>query len=87
MGKSIYFDSIDFDAGIRAYPSAGTASCAFVGIRHVCIMISTVVHLIGLKRQRLCGTSHNAEIATLASFDVDGNCAFYFCHVGCVIMV
>ncbi len=78
--KSVYLNPVNFDAGIRTYPCAGAASCAVVGIRHVSVMIAAVVDLIGLQRQSVGRTRNDAEIAALASLDVDRDSAFYFCH-------
>ena len=45
---SVYFHTVNFDAGIRTYPGAGCAAGAFVGIGHVCEVIATVVDFVGL---------------------------------------
>lgn len=79
--RLVYLYAIHLDASVRTYPCAGAAACAVLGVSHIRIVIATVVDLIGLQGQSVGGTSHYTEVASLASVDVDGNCALYFCHI------
>ena len=79
-GLFVYFHAIYLDASVGAYPGARAAAGAAVGVGHIGEVVSAVVHFVGLKRQSIGRAGDHTKIASLASFDVDGNCSFYFCH-------
>jgi len=75
----IHFLLVNRDAGIRADNRTRCASDA--GIGHImAIDISSVVHFVGCKCQRMCRASHDTQVASFATFFVNDDGSFYFAH-------
>lgn len=71
---------VNGDTSVRAYDSTRCTADAGFGTRVVAVGIALVVYLGLCELDGIGRTSHNTEIAALATFGVDNDSSFNFCH-------
>lgn len=81
------YHAVHCDASVGA--DCGTRGAAYAGFR--CgvdgIVVSSVVHILGLQREHVAGTRYHAQVTALASFAVNVHSTYNSCHNYCVSTV
>lgn len=79
---------VDFDAGVGANQGAGCTAYAGLRVLWIGEMVASVVDFFRLKGEHIAWAGHHAEVASFATFLLDGDGSVNLCHtvkmlIGC----
>lgn len=72
--------TVDSDTPVGTYCGTGRTTYAFLGVSLESVVITAIVHFLGLQLQRISGTGHYTQFAAFAMLKVDVDRSDYFCH-------
>ena len=81
VNTSLLHLAVDFNTSVWTHQGATLASYALVGLSHVGIVITTIVHFFALQSEHIARASDNTQVAAFAPDGVHCYCSSNFCHV------
>lgn len=78
----LLYNAVNSDTAVGADSGASGASDTLVGVLVGHEMIPSVIYFLGLELEHIARAGNNTKIASFASFPIDVDSSYDFCHIG-----